>query len=673
MDYFATVPGLSLLSNANGAGTQYLTIRGLGTGLAGNPTVATVIDDVPTGSSSALAFGELSPSDIDPSDLDRIEVLKGPQGTLYGADNLGGLIKYVTKDPSTTALSGRVEVGGVDVPEGGLGYVLRGAVNIPVSDSFATRVSGFVRRDPGYVDDATTGQKNVNSANVYGGRIAALWCPADDISLKVSALVQKTDGDGINQIDSDSSGQPIRGDLKQTGLPGTGPYTTENQLYSAIFRAKVAGLDLVSVTGYNVNKFASRLDFTGIFGGAGPTSFSETEFGAPGSAEVNNYETDKFSQELRVSSSIGHWLDWLGGAFYTHEASPDTFQNIYAADLTGSEVGSQFFASYSKITLTGYAVFGDFTVHITDRFDVQLGGRESWNRQAYASTDIGPLAAVLYGTSPSVVPLVHSNSNAFTYLATPEFKLSPDLMVYARVASGYRIGGPNVNALPGIPSSYEPDSTTDYELGVKGDLFEHRVTFDTAAYYIDWKKFQIGEGTPEGLFYEGNAGNAKSEGLEASVQTRPATGLTITAEASFSNAVLTQDMPPAVVAGGTYGLAGDRLPYSIRWSGGLTLNQDIPLSGGWTGFFGGAVNYVGSRPAEFVSNSTAPRLEFPSYAAVNLRTGARYDSWLVNLYVNNVGDKRGIVSITQANGENGGYYTTIIQPRTVGLGILKTF
>jgi iron complex outermembrane receptor protein len=678
VDYFATVPGLSLSSNSFGGGTQYLSIRGVSAGQYQNSVVATVIDDVPTGSSNILAFGEMSPSDIDPSDLERIEVLKGPHGTLYGADSLGGLIKYVTKEPSTTEYSGRVEVDGVDVPDGGLGYAVRGAANIPVSDTFAIRVSGFVRGDPGYIDDLTTGQTNVNSADVYGGHLAALWKPSGDFSLKVSALVQKTNGHGINQIDSNSLGQPIRGDLNQTGLPGTGPYTTESQLYSATLKAKVASLDFISVTGYGINKLQNFIDQSAIYG-----PYAEMEFPGSGTccaAEENHYETDKFSQELRVSSSIGRWLDWLAGGFYTHEDSPDTFQNFNAETMTGSVVGEQFLASYSAITLSEYAIFGDLTAHVTDRFDVQLGARESWIRQAYASVLTGPLTVPFYGPPPYVNPLVRSNGNAFTYLVTPEFKISPDLMVYARVASGYRIGGPNVVDYPEFPTSYKPDKTTDYELGVKGDLFDRQLTFDASAYYIDWKDVQLGlctnltiDGQTQFACYTGNAAGAKSEGLEGSIQTRPIKGLTITAQGSYDDAALTQNLPPAVLAYGTYGVAGDRLPYSMRWSGGLTVNQDIPLSEAWTGFVGGSLSYVGSRLAEFAPDVGTARLEFPAYTTFNLRSGARYGSLLINLYVNNAGNKRGIVGITQGDGINGGYSTTIIQPRTVGLSLVYTF
>lgn len=578
IDYFATVPGLSLSSTLFGGGAQYLTIRGLSTGYSQNPTVAAVIDDVPVGSSTQLAFGMFGAPDLDPSDLARIEVLKGPQGALYGADSLGGLIRYVTADPSTAAFRGRVELDGVDVPAGGTGYGLRGALNIPLADELAIRVSGFVRRDPGYIDNLTTDQKDLNWASVYGGRFSALWRLSDDVSLKVSALLQQTDAQGSAFIASTSSGQPTLGDLKQTGAPGSTPYAIENQLYSAVFKAKLDNFEFISVTGYSVNKFVNWLDVSQTFG---PFALSES-FGVPGVSSQNHYVTDKFSQELRVSSSIGDWLNWLAGGFYTHENSPDTFQVYYAENLsTGAIAGTMFLANYSPITLDEYAVFGDLTAHITDQLDLQIGGRQSWNHQSYGSMFIGPLAHDLYGASPFVNPLERASGDAFTYLATLQYKFFPDLMLYARIATGYRIGGPNLVAYPGAPSSYRPDTTTNYEIGIKGDLLNHQLSFDLAAYYIDWKDFQLAVSgiAPNGnsYFTETNGGGAKSEGFEVSVRARPVSGMTVTAQGSYNDAVLTQDLPPGAVAAGAYGLASNSLPYSIRWSGGITVDQEFPL------------------------------------------------------------------------------------------------
>jgi iron complex outermembrane receptor protein len=633
IDYFGTVPGLSVQPNALYSGTQYITIRGLSAGQFQNATVATIIDDVPTGSGSVLELGNLTSPDIDPSDLARIEVLKGPQGTLYGADSLGGLIKYVTVDPSTDGLSGRVEISGVDIPVGGLGYTVRGAVNIPVSDTLAIRASGFSRRDPGYIDDITSGQRNVNSVDVYGGRLSAMWRPSADISLKVSALVQDTHAGGDPYFDvqqnPDGSLQPTFGYLKMTGEAYGNPYQTQQELYSATLRARVVGLDLISVSGYAVNKLHDSEDNGTLFN----CFFGSPSLGCPQtvnlnllqSGETERNETDKFSQELRLSSSVGKWLDWLVGGFYTHERAPSgsSSLSLFSVNPATEAPGSVFFTyAFTPFTFSEEAIFGDLTLHFTDRFNLQLGGRESWNRTDYRQTNLGPGVIDEYGVpSPDVQAPEQSTGSAFTYLVTPQFKISTDAMIYARIASGYRIGGPNYAApqYRGDPVDYKPDTSDNFEIGTKGEFLNHRISVDAAVYYIKWHDFQIGVAQGCCNDYTINAGNAKSEGVELAVQAHPVTGLTITAQGSFNEAELTQDMPPGAIAAGAYGVPGNPLPYSIRWSGGVAVNQDFSLSSALKVFVGGQFTYVGSRPTEFGGPPPSPRVYIPSYTTLNLR------------------------------------------------------
>src|SRR5690606_10964429 len=147
----------------------------------GNPTVAVSIDDVRYGATNATADDQLVQPNLDPSDLQRVEVLRGPQGTLYGASSLGGLIKSVTKDPSTDAISGRFQGDINTVHKGEVGYALRGSLNMPLSDTVAVRASGYSRRSPGYVDNVLTGEKDVNTIDVYGGRVALMVRPSDQV------------------------------------------------------------------------------------------------------------------------------------------------------------------------------------------------------------------------------------------------------------------------------------------------------------------------------------------------------------------------------------------------------------------------------------------------------------------------------------------------------------
>jgi outer membrane receptor protein involved in Fe transport len=326
------------------------------------------------------------------------------------------------------------------------------------------------------------------------------------------------------------------------------------------------------------------------------------------------------------------------------------------------------FFGNGPLKFTEYAGFTDLTVHFTDRFDVQLGGRESHIEQAAEQVFFeGPLV----GGGTVLLPPVNDTANAFTYLLTPRWKISSDLMAYARIASGYRPAVTNnFNPDPLVPRASKPDKTQNYEIGVKGDALNHVLTFDASLYYINWKNIQIELVDPaDNISYTTNGSSAKSEGAELSVELRPLAGLTIAGWASYDDAVLTESMPPGSAV---YGPSGSRLPYGSRFSGNLSLNQTFPLVGDITGFGGAQLSYVGDRLGTFVPLSpNAPRADYPAYTKVDLRAGVTSKAWSVNLYANNVANRRGLLGGGAGTIPPFSYY--YIQPRTVGLSLVKTF
>lgn len=666
-DYYTSVPGLSVSPTLQGQTT--IAIRGINTGFGTNPVVGIVVDDVPYGSTTQLGGGPIVP-DLDPADLARVEVLRGPQGTLYGASSLGGLINYVTVNPSTEQLSGRVEAATSSIHNGAeLGYSYRGSINVPLSDTWAIRASGFARRDPGYIDNPILHIEGVNEDSVRGGRLATLWRPSETFSLKLSALYQDARGDGNSDVNVPTAGDPATaglGGLQQNYIRGIGAYKRKVQAYGAVITAKLGSVDLTAVSGYNINSFSNSMDFSSI-----PLqSFSLSLFGADGTASYDVLRTSKFTQELRLSMPLGQQVSWLIGAFYTHEDSSNNYPLLAQDHASGAEVGN-WGTLYNPTTYREYAAFSDLTFNITDQFDVQVGGRESHISQVSDQTAVGlPFNTVFYGQPVPAIyfPKVATTANAFTYLVTPRYKLSPDFMVYARLASGYRPGGPNV-APPGVhvPPTFAPDKTQNYELGVKGDFFDGTFSVDASVYYIDWKDIQLtlyDQTTGQG--YAANGSRAKSQGVELSVESRPASGLVIGAWISYNNAQLTEPFPATASA---YGVSGDGLPYSNRWSGNLSLRQDFPLARGLTGYVGCSVSYVGDRLGEFTPSPA--RQDLPAFTSANLRAGAKYDSWALNLFVNNVTDRRGAISGGLGYTPQSAFQYT--QPRTIGLSVAKTF
>jgi outer membrane receptor protein involved in Fe transport len=511
-DYFTRVPGL-MVTPDDEDGAPILAIRGITTGGYGNPAVGIVVDDVPFGSSSSNGLGDIAP-DIDPFDLAQVEVLRGPQGTLYGAGSMGGLIKYSMVDPSTDGTSGRLQVGTATVKNGAeIGYNVRGAINVPLSDTLAIRASAFTREDPGYIDDPVHHLDGVNKHDAYGAHFSALWRPSEDLSLKLSAIYQNDKRFGSNDVYI----EPGLGDLQQNALPGSGRFDKQLQAYAATLRAKVGAADVTSVTGYSINSFSHVLDDSSL---AYYDGLNQSTYGASGTLQTSHAKTDKFSEEFRVSIPLAARIDWLLGVFYTHEDSSGG-SAILAADAVSGQTAGQGFASSFPSTFEEYAAFTDLTYHFTSRFDVQFGLRESENRQTYNEVDTGIyVPAFDGGTSTTFVyPEQKSSGNALTYLVTPRLKLTPDLMVYARIASGYRPGGPNPGALLfGLPNQFGADKTQNYEIGVKADWLEHTLSVDASVYHIDWKDIQILVLDPvneQGFYANGN--KAKSQGVELSL------------------------------------------------------------------------------------------------------------------------------------------------------------
>jgi outer membrane receptor protein involved in Fe transport len=650
-DYATSVPGF-VVAPIN-FGEQQLAIRGITTSGFTLPTVAVNIDGVPYG-------GLLDVPDIDPGDLERVEILRGPQGTLYGSSSLGGLVNFVMKAPSFDGYSGYLEAGtSVTHNTSALGYNLRGAANLPVSKTTAFRLSGYSYTDPGYIDNPVRNLRGINRTEAYGGRLSMLLDPSHVFAVKFNALYDNINHKGSSEINVPTVGYPQTASLtglEQNYIPGVGGQKFSVQAYSLTLNAALHKMNLVSLTGFNDVYDPSSFDWSDTFG-----PVSSAHFGVDGAINLGYSRYKKITEELRLSSSFGRRFDWLLGGFYSHTHLPG-YEVIAAADsATGLIAGADWILIYPR-TYKEAAGFANLTYHITDRFDVQVGGREGKTSE-YDAPEIqeGPYI----GPTPSISPASSVSNTAFTYLVTPRFKLSPDFMVYARFASGFRPGGPNQHGV-GIPPSYAPDKTKNYEVGAKGNLFSSKTTIDTSVYYIDWTDIQIQKFSSQNLSFTSNGSGAKSEGLEIALTEKLFNGLSASGWYSYDNAVLTQPFP---ANSPLYGVSGDRLPLSSRNSGHLSVQQDFRVRGIGNSFVGLTETLVGDRVGVFTNS--AQRQSLPAYATTDLRLGAKMENWSASLYVNNLTDERGRL--------NGGlgyilpYAFYVTKPRTVGLSFSKTF
>jgi outer membrane receptor protein involved in Fe transport len=656
-DYYTRIPGLSLAAG-DLHGAPILVIRGLTTGGVTNPTVGIMVDDIPFGATSLNAAGHEAP-DLDPSDLAQIEVLRGPQGTLYGASSLGGLLKFVTLEPSTDRFSGRLQAG-VATTQGAetLGWSTRGALNIPLADTFALRVSGYARRDAGYIDNPILGLNDLNETRARGFRFTSLWRPSDALSVKLSALNQTLKSDGSSQVWR----QPGLGDLDQASLPGAGFFEKQLQAYSLTVKARLGGAELVSLTGYNISKYSDLFDFASPFF----NSLSQAEFGVSGTVSDDYLRTKKFTQEVRLEVPVTQSIDWMIGGFYTDERTRST-QLLNAADpTTGALAGTGLAGNYPS-TYEEVAAFTNATVRFSEEFDLQLGGRLSENRQTYEVTFAGPFSSSLFGTNPFVQPLKRSKDSSFTYLITPRWRPAENLMVYGRFASGYRPGGPNSfgPSIFGVPDEFGPDRTDNFEVGFKGEVAGKLLTVDASLYYTEWRNLQL-QVFQNGAGFTTNGSRARSQGFELTLESRPSPELFLSAAAAFNDAELTEDFPVTAQA---VGREGDRLPYTPRFSGNLSADWTRPVSDEIELSLGGSIAYVGSRHGVF--NGSGVQQVLPDYVKVDLRVALRITDWELTVFANNLTDERGVLA--------GGIGTfnpvafSYIQPRTIGVSIAKSF
>lgn len=685
-DYAADVPGLTAVST--GPGLTGLSIRGISSGSQQpSASVGIYVDDTPYGSSSVFANGSLETPDIDPADLERIEVLRGPQGTLYGAGALGGVIRFITIPPDTENYSGRLEVGGTSVDGGGNGFDVHGMVNLPlVKDKLAIRANVYDRTDPGFIGDAGRGKTDVNESRVKGGRVSLLWTPTDKTSLRVTALAQNLNSDGqpVEALDPTTL-QPVYGDLQQRVAAGSGTFDGRYRLYNATFNTDFGWAKLMSSTSYStldsvLSVDATPLLFLGYQANTQPYSTLEQE----------PTRQTKATEEIRLQSPSSQTLEWLGGVFFTHETG-NAPQNIYAADYySGTPLPSPFGipigGDLQPSTYDAYAVYGNLTWHITNRFDVEAGLRYSHDRQHY--TEIG--YGVLFG-SPTPITLLDKRSadSSTTFSLTPQFHINENTMLYARAASGFLPGGPNIVtvAIPGVPKSFSPTKLTDYELGLKSKALDDRLTVDLSAYYINWTKIPLVTFVSPFTFL-GNGGQARSKGLEASIEFIPARGLKLSANAAYNDATLTKDAPYP-----SNGKRGDPLPYAPKFTLSLNGDYDFALGGGWHGYVGASYQYIDKRSTDYAFSYPVPGVlpplpsspTIPGYNTINLRAGVNRDEWNIDVYVKNLTNQRGIVEAStfqnyvpvagQVNPVTGQIEdnASIITPRMFGISVSRNF
>ncbi len=691
-DYLALIPGLSLEGSTRGV--SRITLRGINTGGVAS-TVGVYVDEVPFGSSSGLANGAILAGDFDTFDMERLEVLRGPQGTLYGASSLGGVMKFVTAAPQMESFEGKAQVAVEDVAGGDLSYSASSFVNLPVSEQFALRITGFYRLDGGFVDSVgnnplpsltdpdvnivqgTLNEENLNELETYGGRVSALIKPSDTFSVRLTALLQNIGTGASDAIETDRvTLEPLYGDHVASAYHHE-PTDFRYRIYSATVDWDLGPTSLMSSTSYSTFQENLQTDqaraFGGVLAGLVTLVYGDAETRPLSAILRQTTGTDKFTQELRLSSPEHDVFEWMVGGFYTREKSRIDPQDFFAVEAGTDTIATDvpgLIEVFLRSEYEEYAGFANLTWHITDRFDVTFGGRASHNRQ-WADQFID--VTDLLGGVPDAPPRATSEEDVTTYSVAPRFEINDDVSIYARVATGYRPGGPNVlpqDAPPGTPRTYDSDSLTNYEVGIKGAWLDNRLSLDVAAYFLDWDDVQL-FATINDTGVNANGGTAESKGLEFSGAAMLTEGLTVRLTGAYTDSYLTEDTDPLVG-----GLDGDQLPFVPELSVNLDVDYEWPVFASANAYVGASARTVRDQVADFaIRNDDGSQREIPSYEVIDVRAGLMGDRWSLELFVKNVGDELGRTSMFGDPGTfpNDALASGVIRPRTIGLSLGTRF
>jgi iron complex outermembrane receptor protein len=662
-DLAGFVPGMTFLSET--PGSNLLVLRGVATGTTQlNSAVAMYVDDVPIGISTPFGLGASAHS-VNTFDLNRVEILSGPQGTLYGANALGGAVKYVTMAPRLGDLSftGKSSVSGTN--HGGSNTGLYGAVNAPLGQSVAIRITGIDQSDPGYVNDPDHGRDGLGGTRTLGARVSVLAQLTPEMDLRLSALTQGIAANGFAYAFRDPvTHRPTQGPFDQSFALAQPSYDSLT-LYSAALNWKLPWASLAAITGYQYDHGRKLLDESTAYDAILSAGYGPAVANLPFGVKVN-VGTRKFTQELRLASPDGAAVTWLVGGFYSDERTGETIDFVNGADPGGLLFGSVALHSVIPSSYREGAIFADGTLHVADGLDVTLGIRYSENRQDYQQISFGLLSNP---AAPARVLHLEARSqgDVATFLINPRYRISENVMTYIRVANGYRPGGPNfsIPTYAGIPQ-FQPDTLWNYEAGVKSSWLDGRASIEAAVYDIEWTSIQLNV-NHDGFNQLENAGDARVRGVEGSAQFHVTEGLTVRGMAAFTDARLTTPVPGLGLA-----QAGTRLPLSPRIQFALAVSQKFQL-GATVLEARIADRYTGDRTNGYAGSTINPLYDLAAYNMVDGGFSASLPGgFTLDIFARNLLDTRGEISATTFTNHyvpGAPVPVTLTLPRTIGLAL----
>jgi outer membrane receptor protein involved in Fe transport len=650
------VPGLT--ANTLVKNRSVFNIRGVATAVFGGSTqdpVGVYINDAPVGES----WGASVTPDLRLFDVDRIEVLRGPQGTLYGSGALSGVVKIITNLPQLRRFEAAGQVELAHTEGGGLRQRYDAMLNVPLIDNvLGLRAVVYYRDEAGWVKNTQLGTEN--STVDHGGRLALRWKLLPTTTLNLTGIYQKSkpeDSDGWN---------PALGKFQKASPLAEGRPLTYSNLSATLDHEVPGAFTLSSIT-------TSQKSSTEVNSYGGPI---------PGLGDLINrtrpYEAKFLSQEFRAVSSSGGPLSWVVGAFFMRRDVESHYNTdlVGIDNLVGGALGSDnVYRARIKYRSRETAAYADLTYAFTPAWSA-FGGLRKFSGRTDYDEDGQRLSFATFTFEPYPY-LARAKDSGTTWRLGGSFKPAPQTLAYGSVSTGYRIGQFNIasgaSATPDptntvIPVGYKPDKTLNYELGVKTAL-GRQLEVSAALYYIDWTDIQLNfQRASDFASYVDNGGKAVSKGLELSVVARPMAGLELGGNLTLQDAKVTQ--VSADLATKTGLREGDRLPGSVKSKAMLYAQLTHDFANGFGGYTRISANQVGKSPNFFPNypggSSNASYTFNDSYRNVDLSFGLNKDLWQAVLYVENLSNNSSYIVNASTALPNP---VTTLRPRTVGIKV----
>lgn len=694
-DVLRNVPGLS-----NGGferGLSRYSLRGLATGAA-SPTVGIYLDDISLVTIATTFSGGYDPVFFD---MQRVEVLKGPQGTLYGGSAMGGAIKYVSATPDMNQFGVDAAGGLAFTDKGSPSYTGEVVANIPVVEGrLAVRAGAYYRRDGGFVDNkpgdlrdtlvsstpfptytpltrdslTTRTAKDQNRGDTFALRLSAEWRPDDSWSIRPQIFYQDYMLANTGEF---FLGRP--GLTSSFRIPQ--PSHDQGTIYSLNVEKDLGPVRVTSLTAYFDRTFNYTRDYSYFVGSVVPFLY------AANSKNVSISQTGTFSQEVRIASSGGPdaRFKWLVGGYYSsqNDRLVQYVDTPGAALLLGTD--RLYFGDTSTRTKQ-YAGFGEATLTLLRGFDITAGVRVFEIDQMLNIVGDGPLNG-----GPSAISGRQSKEHGVNPKFGASYKITRDNMLYASAAKGFRPGGPNryridptlcaadlaTLGIAEAPATFESDNLWTYEAGTKNSFAGGRIQLNAAAYYTKWKKIQQQVGLPTcGFGFTANVGEAEVKGFELEGRVAPWSGVEIGGNLAYTDAEITKAAP------GTSTQVGDEVQEVPKWTGTAYLGYAFALTADWRLSLRGEYQYQGRAlydstpllPVTYangiVGGIANPERYRRPYEVVNAFASLTRGNTALRIYANNILNARPVLDTNLITGADRAY---TIRPRTIGFELRQHF